>query len=103
MSARLGAIVAGCLGGVLLLCVVAIAGLAGVDKTVPGILENLASGALGALAALLARVGGADEVKVVNPPHQPVPVDPEAGHSDAVLLMVGLLVLVVILAVLGVI
>jgi hypothetical protein len=78
VTARLQVLVAGGLVGTLVLSVVSIALLAGLDRTVPGVLENLAAGALGALAALLARVGSDPErVEVVNQPHQPVPVDPD--------------------------
>lgn len=101
MSGRLGAIVAGCLGGVLILCVAAIAVLAGLDKSAPGVLENLAAGSLGALAALLARVGGADEVRVVNRPDQPVPVEGDAGLTTVELLL-GIILLILLLALLGV-
>lgn len=76
MSGRLSVLVAGGLVGVLLLSVVSLSVLAGLDKPVPGVLENLAAGALGALAALLARVGGeAERVEVVNTTDQPVPVE----------------------------
>lgn len=93
---RTGTIVAATLGGVLVIAVISIAVLAGYDKPTPGVLENLASGALGALAALLARVG-ADDVRVVNPPDQPVPVEPgDPGHAD-VNMLVGLLVVVVLI------
>lgn len=103
MSGRLSAIVAGALAAVLLLCVGSIAVLAGLDKAAPSVLENLAAGALGALAALLARVGGdTQDVQVVNATDRPVPVDPDAGHTDVVFL-IGITVAVacgVILAVL---
>lgn len=82
MNSRLSAIVAGSLAGVLILCVAAIAVLAGLDKSSPGVLENLAAGALGALAALLARVGGTEDVRVVNAAHEAVPVDPDAGAGE---------------------
>lgn len=77
MSARLSTLVAGGLVGVLVLSVLALSVLAGLDKPVPGVLENLAAGALGALGALLARVGGETErVEVVNTAARPVPVEP---------------------------
>lgn len=102
MNSRLSAIVAGSLAGVLLLCVAAIAVLAGMDKNSPGVLENLAAGALGALAALLARVGGTEDVRVVNDPHEAVPVDPDTGAvslGEAVLVALLVLVLLLILGV----
>ncbi len=81
MSGRLSTIVAGSLAGVLILCVTAIAVLAGLEREAPSVLENLAAGALGALAALLARVGSGEPepVTVVNTPAQPVPVDGDAS------------------------
>lgn len=73
MSARLSTLVA---GGLLLFGLTALVGiivLPIVGAEVPGVLENLASGALGAFAALLARVGGdVQDVQVVN---QPVTVE----------------------------
>lgn len=103
MNARLSTIVAGCLGGVLLLAVVSIAVLAGFERSVPGVLENLAAGALGALAALLARVGGDTQpVEVVNPASRPVPVEGDAGRTDAVTALVVVFLIVVTLVVLGV-
>ena len=76
MSGRLGAIVASALAAVLVLCVCGFIGLALAEVPVPSVLENLASGALGALAALLARVGDRDEVVVSNRRDEPVPVSP---------------------------
>lgn len=70
------------LGGTLVVTVVGIAVLAGLDKAVPGILENVAVGCLTGLAGLLAR-GPSDEpqdVRVVQPHGQPVPVE-DAGYS----------------------
>lgn len=97
MSGRLSAIVAGSLAGVLLLCVAAIAVLAGLDTPVPGVLENLAAGALGALAALLARVGGdVQPVEVVNRQDEPVPTT-DAGITVVETVLVVLLLLVVLL------
>ena len=64
MNARLSLIVA---GGLVLFGLIALAGVIVLPATgteVPGVLENLASGALGALAALLARVGGDEPQKV---------------------------------------
>lgn len=78
MNSRLSVLVA---GGLLLFGLVALIGiiiLPILGAEVPGVLENLASGALGAFAALLARVGGADAVRVVNTSAEPVPVDGEA-------------------------
>lgn len=99
MSGKLSAIVAGSLAGVLLLCVAAIAILAGLDKTSPGVLENLAAGALGALAALLARVGGDTQpVEVVNPAARPVQVE-DAGHADTGGLIVIAAVAIVVVVV----
>jgi hypothetical protein len=65
------------LGGTLLACVIAIAVLAGIGKSIPDILQNLAVGSLTGLAGLLSK-GPSDEpqnVNVVNPPTDPVPVD----------------------------
>lgn len=102
MNAKLGTIVAAGLAGVLLLCVVSIAVLAGLDKSSPGVLENLAAGALGALAALLARVGSeVQPVQVVNRgPDEAVPVDEGAVSVVEALLIVFLIV--VTLVVIGV-
>jgi hypothetical protein len=103
VNARLSTIVAGCLGGVLVLSVLSIAVLAGLDKATPGVLENLAAGALGALAALLARVGGDTQaVEVVNPPQRPVPVEGDAGRvelSELALLTLFVLLLLVLVGV----
>lgn len=79
MNARLQVLVA---GGLVLFGLLALAGVIALSATgndVPGVLENLASGALGALAALLARVGiTTDDVRVVNDHTDPVPtVSPE--------------------------
>ena len=105
MSSRLSTIVAGCLGGVLLLSVLSIAILAGMDKTTPGVLENLAAGALGALAALLARVGGeVQPVTVQQPVGQPVPtveVSGDAGNLSAFEAIVLALLVIIVLLVLG--
>lgn len=100
MSGRLSAIVAGSLAGVLLLCVLAIAVLAGLDKSAPSVLENLAAGALGALAALLARVGGdTQDVNVVNRADSPVPVVDDGGHADAAgLAVIAAVAILVVLA-----
>lgn len=77
MNAKLSTLVA---GGLLLFGLVALVGiiaLAALGQQVPGVLENLASGALGAFAALLARVGGdVQSVEVVNRREDAVPVDP---------------------------
>jgi hypothetical protein len=64
------------LGASLLLTLLGIAVLAGLDKSVPGILENIAVGCLTGLAGLLAK-GPADtqEVTVRQPAGQPVPVE----------------------------
>jgi len=79
MSNRLSTLVA---GGLLLFGLVALVGivvLAALDTPVPGVLENLAAGALGAFSALLARVGGdTQDVQVVNSPARPVPVEGDA-------------------------
>lgn len=77
MNARLSMIVA---GGLVLFGLIALAGvivLPVVGADVPGVLENLASGALGALAALLARVGGDEpqDVRITNRPAEAVPVE----------------------------
>lgn len=100
---RTGTVVAATLGGVLLLSVVAVAVLAGLDRPVPGIIENLASGALGALAALLARVG-TDDVRVVNSgPGEAVPViEKDAGHADIVTVLAAAVLVVILLVLLGV-
>lgn len=96
---RLSTIVAGGLVGILLLTVTGIIVLAGLDKPSPSVLDNLASGALGALAALLARVGTEPQaVQVVNDgPGEAVPVD--AGRALLGTLGVILLVLAAVLAV----
>ncbi len=80
---RLSGIVAGGLVGILLLSVTGIIVLTGFDKTSPDVLDNLASGALGALAALLARVGSEPQaVEVVNRgPAEAVPVE-NAGNAN---------------------
>ena len=65
------------LGGTLALAVVGIAVLAGLDKAIPGILENVAVGCLTGLAGLLAR-GPSDEpqdVRITNRPAEAVPVE----------------------------
>lgn len=71
------------LGGTLLVTVGGIAVLAGLDKSVPGILENVAVGCLTGLAGLLAR-GPSDEpqeVRVTNRgPAEAVPTE-DAGYS----------------------
>lgn len=89
MNARLSLIVA---GGLVLFGLIALAGvivLPVVGAEVPGVLENLASGALGALAALLARVGGDEpqKVQVTNQPHEAVPVE-DAGAGELRLIAV---------------
>lgn len=102
MSGKLSAIVAGSLAGVLLLCVAAIAVLAGLDKATPGVLENLAAGALGALAALLARVGGdTQSVEVVNSASQPVPVTDDRGDIPVVEALLIVVLLLIVLAIFG--
>lgn len=65
------------LGLTLLFCVVAIALLAGYDKPVPSILETLATSALVAIGALLAKTpdAGTQPVTVVNDGRSPVPVE----------------------------
>lgn len=63
------------LAGTLILGVVGIIVLAVLERAIPDVLSNLMAGALGALAALLARTGG-DEVRVVNDAEDPVPVIP---------------------------
>ena len=76
------------LGGTLALTVLGIAVLAGIDKAIPGILENVAVGCLTGLAGLLAR-GPSDEpqqVVVTNRPDEAVPVE-DAGHVDALFLL----------------
>lgn len=63
------------LGGTLVLTVGGIAVLAGLERSVPGILENIAVGCLTGLAGLLAK-GPADapsEVVVRQPVGEPVP------------------------------
>lgn len=84
MTARLSSLVAGGLVGVLLLSVVAIALLAGLELPVPGVLENLAAGSLGALGALLARVGSDEPERVVvtNTAAEAVPVDAAPELAD---------------------
>lgn len=77
MNARLSLIVA---GGLVLFGLIALTGvivLPAVGVEVPGVLENLASGALGALAALLARVGDdTQDVRVTNRgPAEAVPTE----------------------------
>lgn len=75
VNSRLSMIVA---GGLVLFGLIALGGVILLPATgheVPGVLENLASGALGALAALLARVGGTEDVRVVNHPGEAVPVE----------------------------
>lgn len=67
------------LGATLLMCVAAIAGLAGFDRGIPGILESLAVGSLTGLAGLLAQRPQTEpqEVTVVNRgPGEAVPVEP---------------------------
>lgn len=92
---KLFLLVVGFLGATLLLTVVAIAGLTGADKNTPGILENLAVGCLTGLAGLLARGPATEpqEVVVRQPPGDPVPVDDQAGHAVAHLLVVLLLII----------
>lgn len=74
------------LGLTLLSCVVAIAVLAAMQVSTPGILENLAVGSLTGLAGILAK-GPHDDVpqnvNVVNAPTDPVPVDPGPGDKGA--------------------
>lgn len=71
------ALVVGFLGVTLLLCVGGIIVLAGFDKAVPSILENIATGCSVGIAGLLARTPttGPQEVQVVNSPQYPVPVE----------------------------
>lgn len=91
------------LGGTLVVTVVGIAVLAGLDKGVPGILENIAVGCLTGLAGLLAR-GPSDEpqqVVVTNRADEAVPVE-DAGHGDPVALLVVALVVFVLLLAFGV-
>jgi hypothetical protein len=65
---RVFLVVVGFLGATLLVCVLAIAGLTGADKNIPGILESLAVGSLTGLAGLLAQRPTSDPqpVEVVN-------------------------------------
>jgi len=65
------------LGGTLLLCVGGIIALAAWDRTIPTILENIATGCSVGIAGLLARTptSGPQEVQVVNGPAYPVPVE----------------------------
>ncbi len=70
--------VVGFLGMTLLLCVVAIALLAGYDKDVPTILETLAVAALGTIGALLAKTPNdstPQAVQVINRAANPVKVE----------------------------
>lgn len=92
------------LGGTLLASVVAIAGLAGTDHAVPGILENVAVGCLTGLAGLLARGPSTEPqaVVVTNNEAEPVPVN-DAGAVDVVTALVVVLLIVLILVVVGVI
>ena len=60
---------------VLVLGVVGIIVLAALEVAVPDVLSNLAVGALTALGATLARSDEAEDVRVVNDPTEPVPVD----------------------------
>lgn len=64
------------LGATLLACVVAITVLASLDRTVPGILENLAVGSLTGLAGLLARQPwGENDPQPVTVVDEPVAVE----------------------------
>lgn len=66
------------LGATLILSVLSIGALAGFGKDVPGILENLAVGALTGIGGLLARSPGAEEaqdVRVVNTVVDAVPTE----------------------------
>jgi hypothetical protein len=64
--------------GTLLLCVIGIVVLAALGITIPDTLTNIAIGALGAVAGLLARTGSDPQpVEVVN---EPVEVD-EVGRG----------------------
>jgi hypothetical protein len=69
------------LGATLILSLLAIAVLAGLDKLVPNVLENMAVGALTGLAGLLSRrpEEGPQEVRVVNVAGDPVPVEDDKG------------------------
>lgn len=63
------------LAGTLLLSVIGIIVLGVTDNAVPDVLSNLSVGSLAALAGILARTGESD-VRVVNDPADPVPVEP---------------------------
>ncbi len=65
------------LGAALLLCVIGVTVLAFQSLPIPGLLENVAIASLAAIAGLLARspTQGATDVRVVNPPQRPVPVE----------------------------
>lgn len=79
------------LGGTLALTVLGIAVLAGLDKAIPGILENVAVGCLTGLAGLLAR-GPSDEpqdVRVVQPHGQPVPVEDTGAGELRFIALIG--------------
>jgi hypothetical protein len=74
------------LGATLALCVLSIAVLAGLDKAIPGILENVTVGCLTGLAGIVTRPPQDEQrVTVVNTPNDPVPV--EAGHADTNLII----------------
>lgn len=79
-------VVAG-LASTLVVSVLGVIVLAALGVAIPDVLSNLAVGTLGALAAMLARTSsGPEDVHVVNPPDEPVPVAPgddeHAGHGD---------------------
>lgn len=95
------------LAGTLVLCVAGIIALAVLERAVPDVLSNVTVGTLGALAAMLARTGDTD-VRVVNDPDEPVPVEADdrplradRGHTDmAVVVCVVLLTIVLVILVL---
>lgn len=58
----------------LVLGILGIITLAAMERSVPDVLSNVTVGVLGALAAMLARTGDTEEVRVVNDGNDPVPV-----------------------------
>ena len=65
--------------------------------------STLAGSALGALGAVLATTGkGTQPVTVENGADQPVPVDPEAGHTSVEIVLLTVIAVIVVLLFFGV-